>query len=444
MNPDTVSTPPASSGAPLDHKLWIFCLGPAVAMLVGWGLRGFIGGGPLGAMIPGAMVALLLCLILGMDRRTSALIAAFGTVGIALGGQMTYGQTIGFIVQPETFSWGLLGLALKGGVWGFSGGAMLGLGFSRKQIPRKDVVIGLLVMLVGLIVGWKLINEPRLIYFSNLHDKPRAEIWAGLLFGTVALLGFLAFKGHARLPLHFALWGALGGAIGFGGGGLWMVAGKALPQLKQWASWWKFMEFTFGFCFGLALGYAAWLKRASIPAPVSPSDPPPTAPREWPAPLLILVTLACALAVLWSEANLDVVCAFTFFGATLLVVVLFAESFAWQVTLTLTICAFIYDLLEKFHENPGWVPPFAKWIAAALAGLTLAMVITHRLRKEQPMLTWGFLVLTWSAVLVSYLKSLREFPFSGSHTVVELIFTAGALWLTWLAAKKLPTDCPVS
>lgn len=442
-----MNTDPATaqfSGSSTPDKLWIYCLGPAVAMLVGWGLRGFIGGGPLGAMIPGAMVALLLCLILGVDRRASALIAAFGTIGIGLGGQMTYGQTIGFIVQPETFSWGLLGLSVKGGIWGLSGGAILGLGFSLKQIPRKDVVIGLVVLLAGLIVGWKLINEPRLIYFSNLHDRPRAEIWAGLLFGTVALLGFLAFKGHARLPLHFALWDALGGAIGFGGGGLWMVAGKALPQFKQWASWWKFMEFTFGFCFGLALGYAAWLKRASIPVLASPSDPPPTAPREWPAALWIPVTLACALAVLWSEASLDVVCAFTFLGTALLVVVLFAEPFAWQVTLTLTVCAFVYDLLEKFHETQGWVPPFAKWIAAALAGLTLAMVITHRLRNGRPMLTWSFLVLTWSAILVSYLKSLQDFLPLGSHTIVELIFTAGALWLTWFVAKKLPPGCPGS
>ena len=31
-----------------------FCFAAAVTMSLGWGLRGFIGGGPLGAMIPGA------------------------------------------------------------------------------------------------------------------------------------------------------------------------------------------------------------------------------------------------------------------------------------------------------------------------------------------------------------------------------------------------------
>ena len=36
----------------------IYIFFPALAMMLGWGLRGHIGGGPFGAMIPGAMVAL--------------------------------------------------------------------------------------------------------------------------------------------------------------------------------------------------------------------------------------------------------------------------------------------------------------------------------------------------------------------------------------------------
>ena len=36
---------------------WMFIIYPALAMMLGWGLRGHIGGGPFGAMIPGAMVA---------------------------------------------------------------------------------------------------------------------------------------------------------------------------------------------------------------------------------------------------------------------------------------------------------------------------------------------------------------------------------------------------
>lgn len=427
---------PALSLVTNSHsKLWIYCLGPAVAMLLGWGLRGFIGGGPLGAMIPGAMVALLLCLILGLDQRASALLAAFGSIGIGLGGQMTYGQTIGLIVQPETFFWGLLGLSVKGGIWRLSGGAILGLGFVLKQIQRKDVVIGLVVLLAGLLVGWKLINEPRLIYFSNPYDKPRAEIWAGLLFGTMALLGYLALKGHAKLPLHFALWGALGGAIGFGGGGLWMVVGKTFPAGKQWLSWWKFMEFTFGFCFGLALGYAAWLKRATIWSAQASS---PASGLRLPAVALSLVaTTVMGLALLWLEASVDIVCTFTFLGVGLLIVALFREAFAWQIALTMTACAFVYDLVEKFSEETGWGDPCAKWIAAAVTAVLLGVVVALRLRSGKPMTAWAFLTLMWLAVVVSYLKSLRNFLPLGGHSIVELIFTVSAVVLTWLVVKKV-------
>ncbi|MEO6182842.1 MAG: hypothetical protein ABIP71_07050, partial [Verrucomicrobiota bacterium] len=249
-----------------QYPRFVFCLIPAIAMSLGWGLRGFIGGGPLGAMIPGAMVGLILCHLLRLDKSTSAFIAAFGAIGIGFGGQMTYGQTIGFIVHPETFFWGLLGLSVKGGIWGLIGGTFLGLGFIHKQMRRNILVVGLLLLIVGTLVGWKWINEPKLIYFSNPHDRPRAEIWAGLLFGTLFLLGYLGLAGSAKIPLHFALWGALGGAIGFGGGGLWMSLGKKIPAAQQWISWWKLMEFTFGFCFGLALGWATWLKRAVIPS----------------------------------------------------------------------------------------------------------------------------------------------------------------------------------
>ena len=71
-------------------------------MSLGWGLRGYIGGGPLGAMIPGALVALCLCLLADRDGEDAAVIAAFGAVGVGFGGQETYGQTIGLAFDPAT------------------------------------------------------------------------------------------------------------------------------------------------------------------------------------------------------------------------------------------------------------------------------------------------------------------------------------------------------
>ncbi len=151
-----------------------YLLLPAFAMSVGWGLRGFIGGGPLGAMIPGALVALTLCILLGRRGADAGVIAAFGAVGVGLGGQETYGQTIGLSFVPETHVWGLAGLALKGGVWGLAGGAILAIALQPRERPRRDVAVALAFLAAATHLGWKVVNEPKPIYFLNLYDRTRA------------------------------------------------------------------------------------------------------------------------------------------------------------------------------------------------------------------------------------------------------------------------------
>jgi len=52
-------------------------------MSLGWGLRGSIGGGSLGAMIPGAMIGLVICLLL--NRHADAgLIASFAAIVVTM------------------------------------------------------------------------------------------------------------------------------------------------------------------------------------------------------------------------------------------------------------------------------------------------------------------------------------------------------------------------
>jgi hypothetical protein len=108
----------------------------------------------------------------------------------------------------------------------------------------------------------------------------------------------------------------------------------------------------------------------------------------------------------------------------------------------MTGCAFVYDLVEKYHEDQGWVGPFAKWVAAPITAVVFGWLTAQRLRNEKPMVAWSFLVLTWSAVFVSYLKSLRSFLPFGSHTIVELIFTLSAVAVTWLVLSKKNRSAP--
>lgn len=244
-----------------------FILFPAVSMLLGWGLRGYIGGGPFGAMIPGAMVALTLAMLLKLQVRASSVLLVFAVFGIGMGGEMTYGQTLGFLKNLETVWWGTAGTTLKGAVWGLLGGTLLSLGLVFKKIAKNKIIIAITLLIIGMFIGFKLINDPMLLYFSD-PQKPRPESWAALLTGAIFFLVYLKWKTSAdvfKIVFRFAFWGMIGGALGFGLGGFWMVLGSRLPNVV-FNSWWKAMEFTFGFLLGAFLGYAAWLSKKEINA----------------------------------------------------------------------------------------------------------------------------------------------------------------------------------
>ncbi len=89
-----------------------------------WGIRGQFGH-ETGAMIAGVLVGSVLLMILNVRPGTLASLRAISafTVGIGLGGSMTYGQTIGwtqdaqFIGNWSAWVWGMTGLSVKGGLW---------------------------------------------------------------------------------------------------------------------------------------------------------------------------------------------------------------------------------------------------------------------------------------------------------------------------------------
>lgn len=328
----------ASSKAPL----WVWLSLPAVVMSLGWALRGFIGGGPLGAMIPGALVALILAVLLDVDDSECGWIAACGAVGIGFGGQETYGQTAGLSFQPETFWWAILGFAIKGAVWGLLGGAVMGIAFMRERVCFKDMFVGGGLMVLATYVGWKLINAPKLVYFSNRFDKPREELYAGLLLGALVLLAWMLWRTASKTPSWFALWGALGGGIGFAGGAWIQVIGRGI-QPHIWVGWWKVMELTFGVCLGLACGVCAWRNREELmhrePRPVE-------APRWWSIAVALVVI---ALALVAGEA-ITLRFPYTIVGAVLLCLMLMSERLAWHVAITMTSCAFFIDVAKAKPE----------------------------------------------------------------------------------------------
>lgn len=354
---------------------------PAVAMMLGWGLRGFIGGGPFGAMIPGAMVAL--CLSLLHKRKDAALIAAFAAIGVGIGGQMTYGQTVGFIVKADTFWWGFLGLALKGGIWGFVAGGVLAMAFT----PRTRLVAGgAAVMALATFAGWKLINEPKLIYFSNREDRPRPEIWAGFLLAGAALLLWLHWQKQLQPALRFALAGFVGGFIGFGFGGAIQGLGRIFtPQLNL--HWWKYMEFFFGLCFGWALAWA--MKTAKLPDPEPSRDDAPALPLE------LLLAAALTAATFWLTWNVSTRFTYLLVGGAILILLTRVRFLNWHVALTITFTATMLDSAKYWSVDYKRGAAESAYAVAVLCSIAFAIALIKWVRNDT---LRGLELVTWACV----------------------------------------------
>ena len=123
-------------GARVLHGVFL-CFLAAVVMSYGWGYRGVVGHEG-GAMVPGAMLGLALCLGSGrLDwHRRAAVAGLFGAVGWAWGGSLSYMEHT-FYVTSDSFpdvAYGYAMLFFLGGLWAGIGGAILGLALT---LPRS-------------------------------------------------------------------------------------------------------------------------------------------------------------------------------------------------------------------------------------------------------------------------------------------------------------------
>ena len=412
------------------YSRWTYILFPALAVMLGWGLRGHIGGGPFGAMIPGAMLAMCLGILLQMPAHLTAVLTVFGVFGIGLGGEMTYGQTLGFLRNPDTLWWGLAGTTLKGGVWGFLGGAILALGFLYHRLPRKVIIVGFLLMLLAFFLGYKLINDPRLLYFSG-PDKPRDESWGALLLGALALLMYYKRKLSDRdfgLVRRFALYGLIGGAMGFGLGSLWIVVGSRYDTI--FTDYWKGMEFSFGFLLGGALGLASWKSRKEIEE-IQSSVRSNGQERSLSffqeiALLSVLVIVIHAVVPYSLEPVVDslnrsyadgfgtallrdllrLVVGYGFYGLLMVLVLMRFPAMAWQIGIALTFSHAAIDLVRDFYpDRPIWSPFTMHFVLTAVMILIVSW-LTAYFRRRDHQVYHLFIVLIWACIVESLLRLL--------------------------------------
>ena len=267
----------------------------AMAAGMGWGIRGQYGH-ETGAMLAGALAGFTLILL--FVPNASSLAAARGvammTVGIGIGGSMTYGSTIGLTHDPQLLGnvaalrWGLFGLFIKGGIWIGFAGAFLGMGLGGKRYRPGEIALLMAALLGIMFLGIWLLNSPYdpenkilpRIYFS--HDwywdpdgdiKPRREVWGGLLLAWAALTFYVGIIRRDRLGFSMALIGFIAGSLGFSGAQCIQAFPAWHPEVFSegnsaeffsHVNWWNMMETTFGAIFGAILALGLWCNRRHI------------------------------------------------------------------------------------------------------------------------------------------------------------------------------------
>ncbi len=211
------------------NSAWQLVLLGAMAGGLGWGIRGQYGH-ETGAMIAGLLLSAVLVVRLfpEMPMHLAVRAVAMATVAIGIGGSMTYGQTVGLTHDLELVGhwgallWGMLGLAIKGGIWIGFFGLFLGVGLGGVRY-RTTEMIGLFAGFAGLyFLGVWVFNQPfdpvarvlPKLYFSDdwrwepgATLKPRRECWGGVFS---ALMGGWVYMGWVKrdiLARRLAFWG---------------------------------------------------------------------------------------------------------------------------------------------------------------------------------------------------------------------------------------------
>ncbi len=286
-----------------------------VVMSLGWGIRGDYGH-EAGAMVPGALVGLAVCLVSGRADwwRRAGIMGLCGALGWAFGGQMSYGRVIGYTASSSLLDvyYGYASLLLIGGLWAGVGAAILTLSVTSRrsyleQFVRPLVVLGGVWLLLGLsglterLVEWQYLHDtdwvgassalvvaavcavllPRdrgacvliavlalgwwggylvLTGLLGLHmTPPRSDNWAGCTGLFVALVLYL-LRRRERAAVTLAGWGFLFGGLGFVIGDFANMLGRAQwgpigrYEALQGLDYWKWMEQLFGLVMGLGVG----------------------------------------------------------------------------------------------------------------------------------------------------------------------------------------------
>ena len=450
-----------------DIPLWQPVLFSALAGGLGWGIRGQYGH-ETGAMIAGLLVCLTLVFFLFPkgSLRNSTRAIAWGTVAIGFGGSMTYGQTIGLSCDKElignwaAWRWGMLGLSIKGGLWIGFAGIFLGMGLGGIIYRSRELLLLMLALLAAYFAGIYMLNTPYdpahkilpAIYFSdhwywepNAELKPRREVWGGLLFAFMTIILYTGWKRKDRLAPRMALWGFLGGALGFPLGqclqsfhawnpeifktGLWL-------HLDPFMNWWNMMETTFGIIMGGVLGLGLWLNRNLIQNTPEHEETFISSPIGW---ILLVVHLTLLTVALFTKIPLVNALYNTglIMGIIPIVVCACVRWWPFFIMFPITLLPIAGKTFNQLALQEHAINPVFGGIIYLIIPILLAIMMVYWLGKIQSQLgdkciRYALLFNTWIYFLLNYGFFHYPWPWAQwtSRTPNGIIFTLCTLGLT--------------
>ncbi len=198
----------------------------AISLSIGWGIRGNFGH-EYGAMIPGCLTAIAVCLLSGREdwRARVPYFAFFGAIGWAFGGSISYMQLIAYTHSGHAPSqyYGFFCLFVVGALWGGLGGAGTALpgAMDRDRLTALFRPICWVLAAFFLLYGLYefLIQHWEAAYTGSdlRHESPLYWFDADWVPAFAALLAMFAFdlwdrrfRKSLRLPVYAAA-GAAGG-----------------------------------------------------------------------------------------------------------------------------------------------------------------------------------------------------------------------------------------
>lgn len=163
---------------------WSTVLLTAISLSIGWGIRGNFGH-EYGAMIPGCLAAVAVCLLSGREdwRERVPFFAAFGALGWGFGGSISYMQVIAYTHSGHlpSVAYGFFCLFVIGFLWAAMGGA--GTAFSavatREQLTQivKPICWVFALWLIKKWTVWPLLERWSTDYSAVWHRQESPLYW---------------------------------------------------------------------------------------------------------------------------------------------------------------------------------------------------------------------------------------------------------------------------